>query len=85
MATIEYAGNWRARATSTDQGKRAAVGFPITASSTAEAKQFAARMVLELLPGWTVGSVSLFDITTTPFEVDVWTLRRHERQPRRKK
>lgn len=59
MPSIDYDGAYCVHAESTARDSRAAIRFPVKASSSKVAKRFAEKMVLAMLPGWTVGAVSL--------------------------
>ena len=59
MPAIDYSGAYHVAARSTVSGSRAAISFPIKASRTATAKRFAEREVLRMLPGWTMGHLSI--------------------------
>ena len=73
MPAIDYTGLFHARAVSTAKGTTGALGFPIKASRPVTAKRFANRTILELLPGWKVGTVVL---NKNRKRVDSWVLRR---------
>ena len=59
MPSIDYLGDYRVEAFSTAKDSRAAIRFAVRASSSKVAKRFADKMVLAMLPGWTIGAVSL--------------------------
>lgn len=73
MPTIDYAGRFHARGACFDKGSRAALGFPIKASRSSTARNFANKEILELLPGWGHGRVLL---TNDGKFLDSWILRR---------
>ena len=59
MPAIDHTGQYHVRAVATAKGSTAAIGFPIKASRVSTARRFADKMILELLPGWTRGRVTL--------------------------
>jgi hypothetical protein len=81
MPSIDYSGPYHARAVATDKDSRAGIGFPIKASGVGPAMRFADKMIVELLPGWTVGTVRLTKHGTV---IRTWILRRDENKPRRR-
>lgn len=62
MPAIDYSGPFHVRARSTAKGvTQAAIAFPVKASRTSTAVRFAEKMIPKLLPGWTRGTVRLFE------------------------
>lgn len=83
MPSIDYAGHYFVRAICTGQigapyyvkDPKGALAFPIRASQESIARRFANRKILKLLPGWRVGSVTLFR-GDRQRQIDAWILRR---------
>ena len=73
MPSIDYKGRFYAKGSCTSKGCHAALGFPIKASRATTARRFANTTLLELLPGWTVGTVRL---TRDGLFVASWILKR---------
>ena len=78
MPSINYTGRFYAKGSCTSKGCHAALGFPIKASRATTARRFADKMLLDLLPGWTTGTVRL---TRDGLHIDAWLLTRPQKPP----
>lgn len=76
MPTIDYRGRFHACGVATSPaGTTGALRFPIRCSRASNARRFANKEILKMLPGWDAGTVVL---RKDGKRIDSWTLRRQK-------